>query len=164
MPAPAEAGWTRASDITDPDPVAVGVCHKTDLTTIGALSTVRRTFTSGPGGAVGTQVVAEFADPKSAWRAHEVLRAWQADCAERLDFAHTEVGPLRSVRVSAGTGESYRATYGPVAAARGRATGLGILRQGSHLSVVEISTARTAYPSERDPSRMAVRRIARTFA
>jgi hypothetical protein len=153
--------WTRAADREDT--AAVGACQKTGLDTIGAVSTVHRTITSGPGGAVATQVVGEFADPKSAWRAHEVLRAWRADCEERLDFARTEVGPLRSVTVRAGSGEGYRAAYGP-SAERGWATGLGIVRRGSHLSVVEIRTAPTAYPSERDPARMAVRRIARTFA
>ena len=162
----AVAGRETVWRITDrgPEDAAVGACQKTDLETIGAISAVRRSFASGPDGAWATQVVAEFADPKSAWRAHEVLRAWQADCEERLDFARTEVGPLRTVDVRAGTGEGYRTAYGPRSAARGWATGLGIVRRGSHLSVVEYRTAATDYPTDRDPARMAVRRIARTFA
>ena len=143
----------------------MGACQKTDLETIGAVSAVRRSFASGPDGAAGPpRWSREFADAKSAWRAHEVLRAWQADCEERLDFARTEVGPLRTVDVRAGTGEGYRTAYGPRSAERGWATGLGIVRRGSHLSVVEYRTAATDYPTERDPARMAVRRIARTFA
>lgn len=165
MPTPDdETEWTQASGLVVDDDEVVGACHKTGLRSIGALSSVRRTYTSGPGGAVATQVVAEFADPKSAWRAHEVLRAWQADCAERLDFARKEVGPLRSVTVRAGTGENYRSAYGPESAERGRTAGLGIVRHGSHLSVVEIVTARAGRPWDRAPARMAVRRIARTFA
>jgi hypothetical protein len=164
MPTPDdETEWTQASELVDDDAV-VGACHKTGLQSIGALTSVRRTYTSGPGGAVATQVVAEFADPKSAWRAHEVLRAWRADCAERLDVAREAVGPLRSVTVRAGTGENYRTAYGPGSAERGRAAGLGIVRHGRHLSVVEIVTARAGHPGDRAPARMAVRRIARTFA
>jgi hypothetical protein len=165
MPTPDdETEWTQASELVVDDDAVVGACHKTGLQSIGALSSVRRTYTSGPGGAVATQVVAEFADPKSAWRAQEVLRAWQADCAERLDFAREAVGPLRSVTVRAGTGENYRTAYGPESAGRGRAAGLGIVRHGSHLSVVEIVTARASHLGDRAPARMAVRRIARTFA
>jgi hypothetical protein len=163
MPSPdGETGW-RIAD-RGPEDAAVGACQKTDLETIGAVSAVRRSFASSPDGPWFTQVVAEFADAKSAWRAHEVLRAWQADCEERLDFARTEVGPLRTVDVRAGTGEGYRTAYGPRAKGRGWATGLGIVRRGSLLSVVEYRTTATDYPTGRDPARMAVRRIARTFA
>ena len=163
MPSPdGETTW-RIADRGREDAV-VGACQKTDLQTIGAISAVRRSFASGPDGPWATQVVAEFADAKSAWRAHQVLRAWQADCEDRLDFARTEVGPLRPVDVRAGTGEGYRTAYGPRSATRGWATGLGILRRGSHLSVVEYRTAATDYPTDRDPARMAIRRIARTFA
>jgi hypothetical protein len=163
MPSPdGETPW-RIADRGREDAV-VGACQKTDLQTIGAISAVRRSFASGPDGPWATQVVAEFADAKSAWRAHEVLRAWQADCEGRLDFDRTEVGPLRTVDVRAGTGEGYRTAYGPRSAARGWATGLGIVRRGSHLSVVEYRTAASDYPTDRDPARMAVRRIARTFA
>ncbi len=163
MPSPDDETVWRITD-RGPEDAAVGACQKTDLETIGAISAVRRSFASGPDGPWATQVVAEFADAKSAWRAHEVLRAWQADCEERLDFARTEVGPLRTVDVRAGTGEGYRTAYGPRSAGRGWATGLGIVRRGSHLSVVEYRTAATDYPTDRDPARMAVRRIARTFA
>jgi len=164
MPSPAADGAATWEVVENgPDADVVGACQKTDLATIGAVSAVRRSF-SGAGGAVATQVVAEFADPKSAWRAHKVLRSWQADCEARLDFARKEVGPLRPVTVRAGNGESYRAAYGPRSEQRGWATGLGIVRRGSYLSVVEIRTARADYPSEWDPSRKAVRRIAGTFA
>lgn len=163
MPSPDGATAWRIADPGREDAV-VGACQKTDLQTIGAISAVRRSFAAGPDGPWATQVVAEFVDAKSAWRAHEVLRAWQADCEERLDFDRTDVGPLRAVDVRAGTGEGYRTAYGPRSAARGWATGLGIVRRGSHLSVVEYRTAATDYPTDRDPARMAVRRIARTFA
>ena len=163
MPSPAGGTAWRIAD-RGPENAVVGACQKTDLQTIGAISVVRRSFASGPDGPWATQVVAQFADARSAWRAHEVLRAWQADCEERLDFDRTEVGPLRAVDVRSGTGEGYLTAYGPRSTARGWATGLGIVRRGSNLSVVEYRTAATDYPTDRDPARMAVRRIARTFA
>ena len=155
-----------------------GTCQKTSLGSIGAVSAVRRTFaartngrTAGKTGKRSTpapealQVVARFADDKSAWRAHRVLAAWREDCAERLDHARREVGPMRSVgQVLVGTGESYLAEYGPKARDKGWAAGFGIVRAGSYLSIVEVRTESTGYPSERDPARVAVRRIARTFS
>jgi hypothetical protein len=156
--------WTVASTAPE-DPAAgqaVGACQKTALGTIGALSSVRRTFT-GPGGIAATQVVARFADSRSAWRAHEVLASWRGDCEERLDFPHAEVGPLQPVRVHAGIGESYRAAYGRKARGGWHSTGLGILRAGSYLTVVEITAGTGAYPDDWDPTRVAVRRISRTF-
>ena len=63
-----------------------------------------------------------------------------------------------------GTGESYRAVFGPRSVSRGRTTGLGIVWKGSYLSVVEVTTPAGDYPTDWDPARRAVRRIARTFA
>lgn len=154
--------WTvRSTAAEDPaNAQAVGACQKTALSTIGAMSAVRRTF-EAPGGIAATQVVARFADSRSAWRAHGVLAAWRDDCEERLDVPHAEVGPLEPVDVRAGTGESYRAAYGRKA--RPRSAGFGILRTGAHLTVVEITAGPGAYPDDWDPTRVAVRRISRTF-
>jgi hypothetical protein len=164
MPAVGDGPWTIASTAPE-DPSAaeaVGACQKTALGTIGAMSSVRRTFT-GPHGITATQVVAVFPDSRSAWRAHGVLAAWRDDCEQRLDFPRAVVGPLQQVRVHAGTGDSYRAAYGRKARGGMRAAGLGILRTGSYLTVVEITAGPGAYPDDWDPARVAVRRISRTF-
>ncbi|HEY0950201.1 hypothetical protein [Nocardioides sp.] len=156
LPALDERTWTVA-DTGPEDPeqdAAVGACQKTVLDTIGAIETVRRSFTA-PGRAGATQVVARFADARSAWRAHQVLISWQEDCAERV--GGTDVGPVRSVTVAAGTGDAYRTAAGR------RASGLGILRSGPFLTLVEVTTGDDDYPDRRDPARAAVRRIARTF-
>jgi hypothetical protein len=164
MPTPADVSW-RVAESGSEDGTAVGACQRTALVPIGAVEAVRRAFVPvADGSAVATQVVARFADGKSAWRALEVLRAWRSDCEERLHHARERVGPLRPVDVRAGTGESYRAGFRPRDADHGRATGLGIVHRGRFLSVVEVVTARAAYPSAPDPARAAVRRIARTFA
>ena len=101
------------------------------------------------------EALARFADARSAWRAHQVLIAWREDCAERLGRA--DVGPMEPVTVQVGTGEAYRTAAGK------RAAGLGILRTGAYLSLVEVTTGAGHYPASWDPARVAVRRIARTF-
>ena len=136
--------------------IAVGACQKTPLLSIGAVDAVRRTYTAAPGVAA-TEVVGRFADARSAWRAHQVLVAWRDDCESRVD--HAAVGPLRPVAVEAGAADSYRASFGR----RPRAAGLGILRAGSYLTLVEVAASGARYPGSWDPARVAVRRIARTF-
>jgi hypothetical protein len=133
---------------------AVGACQKTDLGTIGAVAAVSRTFTADDG-LTAIQVVARFADARSAWRAHQVLAAWRDDCETRVH--HAAVGPLEPVPVHAGTADSYRGSF------RSRSAGLGILRAGSYLTLLEVTAAGGRYPSSWDPARVAVRRIARTF-
>lgn len=158
--------WTVVEDGAE-DLQSVGACQKTSLESIGAVGALRRAFAPADGtdqDAAATQVVARFADDKSAWRAHEVLRSWREDCEERLDYARKDVGPLRTVTVRVGTGDNYRTAYGPRSEERTRIAGFGIVRTGSFLTIVEVTTPEADYPADRDPARVAVRRIARTFA
>ena len=160
----AVARWDRLGAVSDGGRAAavVGACQKTDLETIGAVSAVRRSFASAANSAAATQVVAEFADEVGVAGARGAPRL--AGGLRGAAGLRPQGRSLRNVAVRAGSGENYRTDYGPQSAERGWATGLGIVRRGSHLSVVELRTAASAYPSGRDPSRMAVRRIARTFA
>lgn len=151
------------------DTARVGACQKTSLESIGAVSAVRRTYaatgtTTDAGNVTATQVVAGFADAKSAWRAHEVLSAWRADCEDRLDYPRKDVSPMETVDLRTGTGGHYVAAYGARSPDTGRVTGFGIVREGSYLSIVEVSTPTRDYPDTWDPARAAVRRISRTFA
>jgi hypothetical protein len=155
LPSVGGRAWTIAASGPEDGGRVVGACQKTALGPIGAVEAVRRTFAADDG-VTAAQVVARFADPKSAWRAHEVLVAWREDCATRL--AHATVGPLEPVSVRTGAADSYRGSY-----ARSRAAGLGILRTGSYLTVVEVTARSDRYPTSWDPARVAVRRIARTF-
>jgi len=149
---PLAGEWTARNTADEP---TVGACQKTGLSTIGAIESAQRTFVAD--GATAVQVVARFGDAKSAWRAHEVLAAWRADCAERLGNPSSSVGPLEDVWVPTGTGSSYRSAY------RKRTAGLGILRTGEYLTLVEISADPRSYPAGWEPARVAVRRVARTF-
>ncbi len=150
----AGADWSSVDTVAN-DVEVVGPCHLTSLVDIGALSAVRRTW-STDGGAVprAVQVVARFADNKSAWRAHQVLAAWQADCGERTDDA---VGPLREVPVSTGMGQAYRV------AGKVQATDLGIVRKGAYLSVVALVGAASDVPADSAVAKAAVKKIAATF-
>ncbi len=148
---PTFGGRTWTVDTKRPEG-AVGACQKTDLGTIGAMEAVSRTYTADDGLAA-TQVVARFADARSAWRAHQVLVAWRDDCESRV--RHAAVGPLKPVTVHTGTGDSYRGSF------RARSASLGILCTGSYLTLVEVAGAE--YPTSWDPARVVVRRIARTF-
>ena len=155
VPGP-DGGWTVGS--TGPEgSVSVGACQKTDLVTIGAVSAVRRTFVdpADSHGRSAVQVVARFADHRSAWRAHEVLRSWREDC-------EAEVGPLREVALEAGSGEHYRASWGD-SPRRARTADLGIVAHGAYLSLVEVAAPSADYPDDRAPARTAVRRISRSF-
>ncbi|WP_284535898.1 hypothetical protein [Nocardioides sp. T2.26MG-1] len=156
LPPLGDGSWeVAATGPEDPErDGTVGTCQKTLLGPIGAVETVRRTFTA-PGRLAATQVVARFADSRSAWRAHQVLVAWRDDCADRVDGS--DVGPLRPLDVRSGTGESYRTD------ARKRAAGLAILRTGSFLTLVEVAAGAEHYPTGWDPARVAARRVARTF-
>ena len=100
------------------------------------------------------QVVARFADNKSAWRAHEVLDSWRTDCAGRVDG---KVGPLREVAVATGVGQAYRVAQGD------RATDLGIVRKGAYLSVVALVASPAKLPEDSALAKAAVKRIAATF-
>ncbi len=166
--------WSEIGTGTGDDS-AVGVCQKTDLTAIGATEAVRRTFTatledsapgSSPEEAVGraTQVVAAFPDGRSTWRARRVLLSWHQDCAERLaEAARPRIGPLTEVAVARGVGGHYRSAYDAGGQDERTVAGLGILRKGRRLVLVEVAAPASAYPAGISPARVALRRVSRTF-
>ncbi|MQW74731.1 hypothetical protein GHK92_02490 [Nocardioides sp. dk4132] len=154
---------TTATTPEDTDPV--GVCQRASLTDIGAVSTLRRTFANGHGEARhparAVQVVADFADARSATRALKVLESWWRDCAEQLDQPHHRVAALRTVEVPAGTARAYRATYGPRARAARHLEGLAFLRRGATITVVRVEARAGGFAGPgANPARGAVRRLA----
>jgi hypothetical protein len=149
----AGADWT-GTDTDDNDLQVLGPCHLTSLVDIGALAAVRRTWAVDGAVPRAVQVVAKFADNKSAWRAHQVLASWQAGCADRIDGT---VGVLRDVAVSTGAGQAYRVAEGD------RATDLGILRKGEYLSVVALVASPAQLPDDSALAKSAVKRIAASF-
>ena len=155
FPAVAERTWSV--DTAGPEGgTTVGHCQKSALESLGATHAVRRTLVAADGFSA-VQVVGEFADARSAWRIQQVLVAWRDDCESRVSGAR--VGRLRDVAVTTGTGASYRGAFGPDRSA----AGLGILRTGRFLVLLEVSGPREHYPTGWDPARVALRRVARTF-
>ena len=149
----AGAAWS-GTETAAADVEVLGPCHVTSLVDIGALDAVRRTWSADASSPRAVQVVARFADNKSAWRAGQVLEAWQSDCADRV--AGT-VGPLRAVVVSTGAGRAYRVAEGE------RATDVGIVRKGEYLSVVSLTGPASRLPADSAATRAALKRIAATF-
>ena len=149
----AGAAWSGTETAAD-DVEVLGPCHLTSLVDIGALDSVRRTWSADASSPRAVQVVAKFADNKSAWRAGQVLEAWRSDCAHRVAGS---VGPLREVAVSTGAGRAYRV------AEADRATDVGIVRKGEYLSVVTLVSSPTKLPEDSAVAKAAVKRIAATF-
>jgi len=150
--------WTR------PESAAFGVCQKTSLTTIGATRAVVRTYvpTSGAASPKATQVVAEFADSSSAWRAYQVLRSWRGQCPDFNDYPLEKVSALTRVSVSAGVGHRFLMIYGPdPSGGEADLVGFGLARRGRFVSIVQFHTVGQDYnfAAGREPESRAVRRI-----
>ena len=134
-----------------------GSCQVTSMSTIGALSSLRRTFLSGDDGAV--QVVAKFADPKSAWRSLEVLKSWRERCGERLPEGST-VSTLLTVNAAPAVGHRY-AVIQPTDGAT-QYERVGLVRRGEYVSLIaffHIGSAQS-FPAGQDPATLAVKAIA----
>jgi hypothetical protein len=148
-----QTGWTV--DATGPaDGATTRTCQRFDLVSVGANEAVRRTFTSNQDSVEAEQVVAEFADAKSAWRAHQVLKKWRATCADQIKADITDVGDLRTLPVSEGFADSYVVRYGDAGAQDQQWDGTGISRRGPFLSVVQIGLVGQdyTYPAGEDPA------------
>ena len=148
--------WKVASSGPE-DGETTGTCQRFDLVSVGANEAVRRTFSSNQDTVEAEQVVAEFADAKSAWRAHQVLKKWRDTCAEQVDAADVNVGPLQSLKVDAGFADSYVVRYGDAGAEEQHWDGAGISRRGPFLSLVEIDLVGQDYnyPAGQEPASLA---------
>jgi hypothetical protein len=120
------------------DGATTGTCQRFDLVSVGANEAVRRTFTSNQDTVVAEQVVAEFADAKSAWRAHQVLKKWRATCADQVKADQVDVGEGQTLKVSQGFADSYVVRYGDAGADAQHWDGTGISRRGPFVSLVQI--------------------------
>lgn len=142
---PAVAGdvaWTEGSTATREPEALVGTCHRFAMLSIGALQVAHRDYTAADGsGARADELVASFADDKTAWRAFEVLKSWHEDCDARLSrWEHHEVGPLRTLSTGAGEAHTFLLRYGP-AEAQADADSFeaeGLVMTGNRIAVVRI--------------------------
>lgn len=99
-PSPDLAWALVHTELHEPRPLASS-CHRFPLVSVGAIRVAHRAYVLGrprAPRATAEHVVARFADPRTAWRAHEVLLAWQADCGETLaDRADVRLTGLHDV-------------------------------------------------------------------
>jgi len=148
-----ETTWTV--DSTGPeDGTTLGECQRFDFVSLGATEAVARTFSSNQETVAAGQVVAKFADAKSAWRAHQVLKKWRATCADQIEAGDVEVGDLRTLSVSAGQADAYLVRYGDTGAEAQHWAGTGISRRGPLLSLVHVELVGQDYnyPAGEEPA------------
>jgi len=135
--------WDVVSTAAE-DGAGHGTCQKFSLVDIGATSSVVRSYAAS-GDVVAVQVLGEFADAKSAWRAHQVVKTWAAECAEMLDAQVEKIGGLTAVSVPGGKAAQQLLQYGDEDAEAHTFAGVGIIRHGSYLSIVQIDVVGQDY-------------------
>jgi len=135
--------WS-VSGTEDEDGAGHGSCQKFSLVDIGADSSLVRSYDAS-GDVTAVQVLGEFADPKSAWRAHQVVKTWAAECAEMLDAEVEKVSKLTAVPVPAGAAQQQLLQYGDEDAEAHTFAGVAITRRGSFLSIVQIDVISQDY-------------------
>jgi hypothetical protein len=143
LPAVAGSGWEQTRTTGREPRSLAGTCHRFALLSIGATRVAHRDYVRADGSDAGraSELVASFADAKTAWRAYEVLRSWREDCGARLgSWDRHDVGPLRTLDSGPGQAHGYLLSYGPVAGA-GRSSHFdaqGIALVGSRVAVLRI--------------------------
>jgi hypothetical protein len=159
-----ETVWTVTS--TGPEDGGThGSCQRFPLVDTGADEAVVREYAGGEG-VRAIQVVAEFADPKSAWRASQVLTTWSKDCAGHLDAGVEKVGPLAPATVAGGKAFTQLVQYGDEGAELHTFAGIAVVRRGRLLSFVEIAVESADYNYEpgQEPATLTVPVVAERLA
>jgi hypothetical protein len=157
------AGRTRFGEHQHP----FGTCQRFELSDIGALRSVVRTFRPPGAGShdIGRQLVASFPDDATARRAFEVLKSWRTTCGDRLsEHQQSRVGRLKSVPLPDGTGAWYLLTYGPTTFDQDAhwydAQGMAMV--GSRITLLQLALAGQDYNYDagKEPMVAAVQRAA----
>lgn len=142
-----------------------GVCAKADLGSIGAVKVRERTyFPPDDSDDSAGQVIAGFADPKSAAQAWAVLDAWRSRCAGTIGAAlGPRVGAQTPVTVTGGyQARWYLVSWTPAGEETGRFEAIGMVRDGALITVLRITNSGQDYnyPAGREPMVTMVRRAA----
>ena len=135
--------WSISGTDTE-DGAGHGSCQKFSLVDIGAQTSLVRSYAAS-GDVTAVQVIGEFADPKSAWRAHQVVKTWASECAEMLDAEVEKVSGLTAVAVPGGIAQQQLLQYGDEGAEAHTFSGVAITRRGSYLSIVQIDVVSQDY-------------------
>lgn len=149
--------WAQGRTGT-PGPDAFGLCQQFDLLSIGAITVIERTYTSGRDTA-GEQV-AEFPDAQNTVRARKVLQAWHRECAGQVKGTNVKVRPITDVPVPTGKGLMYLVSYERRGA--GYFHSLGLVTSGNRMSLIRMDHEGQDhnYGPGRDPMELAVKAAA----
>ena len=159
--------WTEGRT-TKREPAALaGTCHRFSMLSIGAMRVAHRDYLPADAspGARANELVATFADTKTAWRAFEVLKSWRADCDESLaKYDRHDVGELEKVSVGSGEGHWYLLSYGPAEGETdaGYFDAEGIALVGNRIAVLRMAVIGQDYnyPAGKEPMVATVRAAA----
>jgi len=135
--------WTEARTARREARTLAGTCHRFAMLSIGAMRVAQRDYEAADGtGAQASELVASFADAKTAWRAFEVLKSWRDDCGEQLSsWERHDVGPLRKVAIGPGEAHTYLLTYGSAddTGDSSHFDAAGLVMVGDRIAVLRIS-------------------------
>ena len=156
------SGRTRP---TEPRRLA-GTCHRFSMLSIGATEVAHRGYDPPPNGnAAASELVADFADRKTAWRAYQTVLSWRESCPPQLKaYPRTDVSLLEDVDVERGEAGWWLLKYGPIGddpdVAAFDAEGVALV--GSRVAVVQMVLYGQDYSYEigQEPMAEAVRRAA----
>lgn len=153
--------WTQTSD-GPAGTESFGACQKFDLASIGATTVHQRTFTSGTGASAITagQQLADFPDPKTVFRANQVLTAWQKDCKSRLKGEFVKVWPISAVTLPHDQGWWYLASTESDGVGHFHST--GVVTAGAQIALLTMTHEGQdhIYPAGKDPMVLAVKAAA----
>jgi hypothetical protein len=124
-----------------------GFCAKADLASIGATEVVERSyFPPDDSDDSAAQQVAEFPDARTASTAWTVLKAWHDRCGKSADPGIAlKIRPLVNVPVTAGSGRWYLLSWQPSGEETGRFEALGMVLNGTRVSVLRIDNSGQDY-------------------
>ncbi|CAN5327806.1 hypothetical protein BH18ACT9_BH18ACT9_21520 [soil metagenome] len=93
-----------------------GTCHRFGMLAIGADQLAFRSYRPPAGAnATASEMVADFPDPKTAWRAYQTLLGWRKACPGQLkSYPRTDVGLPEGVSLDRGEAVWWLLKYGPI--------------------------------------------------
>lgn len=153
LPAFDGTSWSAARTLNREPSGLAGTCHHFEMLTIGAGKVAYREFAPAAGGAARTtQLVAQFADAKTAWRAFEVLKSWREDCQEQLTkYDRSQVGGLTPVDAGGADAHRYVVQYGPADknASHQYVDAQGLALVGTRITVMRMAVVGTRRDADR---------------
>lgn len=152
-----DVNWSVVhTELHEPRALA-GSCHRFPLVSVGAIRVAHRAYALGrPASPVATaeHVVARFADARTAWRAHEVLLAWQADCGETLaDLPGVRLTGVRDVDEA----QRYAVAWTPESSDARVREDVALLKLGSRIALVRVTAPAADRRTGRETVAAAVR-------